>query len=78
MEERARANLIASGENFGKGSQKSDEPIKPIRTDEAVSELANVSRDTIRKIERIEEVAAPAVKALAAAGDVLDSTASGF
>ena len=28
------------------------EPIKPIRTDEAVSELANVSRDTIWKIER--------------------------
>ncbi len=40
MEERAKANLIASGENFGKGSQKSDEPIKPIRTDAAVSELA--------------------------------------
>ena len=52
MEERARANSVASGENYGKGSQKSDEPIKPIRTDEAVSDLANVSRDTIWKIER--------------------------
>ena len=48
-------------------SQKSDEQ-KPIRTDEAVSELANVSRDTIRKIERIEADAAPEVKVLAAAG----------
>ena len=36
--------------------QKSDEAISPIRTDEAVSTLANVSRDTIRKIEHIEEV----------------------
>ena len=78
MEERARANLIASGENFGKGSQKSDEPIKPIRTDEAVSELANISRDTIRKIERIEEVAQPEVKALASAGEVSINLASQF
>jgi len=78
MEERAKANSVASGENYGKGSQKSDEPIKPIRTDEAVSELANVSRDTIRKIERIEEVAQPEVKALAAAGDVSINLASQF
>lgn len=78
MEERAKANSVASGENYGKGSQKSDEPIKPIRTDESVSELANVSRDTIRKIERIEEVAQPEVKALAAAGDVSINLASQF
>jgi len=37
--------------------QNSDES-KPICTDEAVSTLANVSRDTIRKIEQIEKVAA--------------------
>jgi hypothetical protein len=46
MEERARANSVASGgdkksDEAKSGSQISDEPIKPIRTDEAVSELAN-------------------------------------
>lgn len=58
-------------ENVGRpkeSSQISDaiseaQPTK-IRTDEAVSELANVSRDTIRKIERIEEVAQPEAAAL--------------
>lgn len=74
MEERARAQ---QGERTDI-RQKSDECIKPIRTDEAVSELANVSRDTIRKIERIEEVAQPEVKALAAAGDVSINLASQF
>ena len=74
MEERARAQ---QGERTDI-RQKSDEGIKPIRTDEAVSELANVSRDTIRKIERIEEVAQPEVKALAAAGDVSINLASQF
>lgn len=76
MEERARAQ-----QQGGQGgillSQKSDEA-KPVRTDEAVSELANVSRDTIRKIERIEEVAQPEVKALASAGEVSINLASQF
>lgn len=75
MEERARAQQIRKPDVFV--SQKSDEQ-KPIRTDEAVSELANVSRDTIRKIEHIEEVAAPEVKALAAAGEVSINLASQF
>jgi phage N-6-adenine-methyltransferase len=76
MEERARAQQ-QGGQGGVLLSQKSDEA-KPIRTDEAVSELANVSRDTIRKIERIEEVAQPEVKALAAAGDVSINLASQF
>ncbi len=75
MEERARANQAAMG---GSLRQKSDEVEKPIRTDESVSELANVSRDTIRKIERIEEVAQPEVKALASAGEVSINLASQF
>lgn len=75
MEERAKAQQIRKPADFV--SQKSDEQ-KPIRADEAVSELANVSRDTIRKIERIEEVAQPEVKALAAAGDVSINLASQF
>lgn len=75
MEERAKAQQIRKPEEVV--SQKSDEQ-KPIRTDEAVSELANVSRDTIRKIERIEEVAQPEVKALASAGEVSIHLASQF
>lgn len=56
-------------------------PVKapaPIRTDTAVASLANLGKDTIRKIEQIEEVAAPEVKALAAAGDVSINLASQF
>lgn len=63
MEKRARANMAArKGEQAGATSQISDELIKPIRSDEAVSELANVSRDTIRKIERIEAKKCPVVR----------------
>jgi len=53
-------------------------PAPAIRTDAAVASLANLGKDTIRKIERIEEVAAPEVKALAAAGDVSINLASQF
>lgn len=56
MEERARTQQLSTLVQNAAVSQISDER-KPIRTDEAVSELANISRDTIRKIERIEEVA---------------------
>lgn len=77
MEERAKAQQLSTLVQNAAVSQISDER-KPIRTDEAVSELANVSRDTIRKIERIEEVAQPEVKALAAAGDVSINLASQF
>lgn len=51
MEERARANQAAMG---GSLRPKSDEVDKPIRTDSAVADLANLGKDTIRKIERIE------------------------
>lgn len=53
-------------------------PKPAIRTDEAVASLANISSNTIRKIEHIEEVAAPEVKALAAAGDVSINLAAQF
>lgn len=51
-------------------SQNSDEGTKPIRTDEAVAELANISRDTIRKVEKIEATAPEEVKVLARAADL--------
>ena len=35
------------------------EPAAPIRTDAAVASLANLGKDTIRKIEQIENEAAP-------------------
>lgn len=47
LEERARAQQVRKPGAFVR--QKSDEQ-KPSRTDEAVSELANVSRDTIRNL----------------------------
>lgn len=82
MEKRAEAKRLETQGRPEKLSQISDAVISPasekFRADEAVSELANVSRDTIRKIERIEEVAAPEVKAIAAAGDVSINLASQF
>jgi ParB family chromosome partitioning protein len=41
-------------------SQNSDEQ-KPMRTDDAVAEIAGVSRDTVRKVEKIQSSAAPAI-----------------
>ena len=59
-------------------SEKSHECLEPIRTDEAVASLANISSNTIRKIEHIEESAEPEVKAFAAAGAVSINLASQF
>ena len=39
----ARANLVESGERFGKGSPNSDEPIERIRTDETLADMAGVN-----------------------------------
>lgn len=72
---RAKENQSSMG---GSLREKSHEVETPIRTDEAVASLANISSNTIRKIERIEEVAAPEVKAMAAAGDVSINLASQF
>lgn len=76
IEERARAN-----QQGGQGGillrQNSDEA-SPIRTDEAVSELANISRDTIRKVEKIEATAPDEIKVLAGAGEVSINLASQF
>lgn len=41
-EAKARANSIASGERYGKGSPNSDEPITPIRTDDSLAAMAGV------------------------------------
>ena len=66
IEARAKSNQAAMG---GALRPKSDEVDTPIRTDVAVADLANLGKDTIRKIEHIDEVAAPEVKALAASAN---------
>lgn len=61
MQKRAEERRVETQGRPEKLSQISDavieRPAEKFRADEAVSELANISRDTIRKIERIEEVA---------------------
>lgn len=49
IQAKANANLKASGENFGKGVQKSANPIEPIKTRTELAKLAGVSHDTIKK-----------------------------
>lgn len=82
IEERARASY---SENVGRPKESSqisdtiiDRPVEKIRTDEAVAELANISRDTIRKVEKIEAAAPEELKALASAGEVSINLASQF
>ena len=48
IEKRAEEKMLSGANQYSSPSQKSDEA-PPIRADEAVSTLANVSRDTIRK-----------------------------
>lgn len=70
VEARALANMeVRKGEQAGSTSQKSDE-LEPIRTDDTLAEMAGVSRDTVRKVERIIEQAAPEIVAQVRAGDV--------
>lgn len=74
IETRAAAQQVRKPDSV---SEKSHEQ-KPIRTDEAVATLANVSSNTIRKIEQIEQDAAVEVRALAASGGVSINLASQF
>jgi N6-adenosine-specific RNA methylase IME4 len=70
--ERAKENLKVSGENFGKGTQISANPIeiKPIETRKELAKVANVSHDTIAKVKVIESKATPEVKAQLSTGEV--------
>ena len=77
IEARAKKNQKLSDGRGVKGSPNSDD-LKQIRTDETVAELANLGKDTIRKVEQIESTAAPEVKALAASGDVSINLAAQF
>ena len=77
IEARAKEKQKLSEGRGIKGSPNSDD-LKSIRTDEVVADMANISRDTIRKIEQIKDNAALAVKALAASGEVSINLAAQF
>lgn len=72
FKEKAKENLKASGENFGKGTQISANPIeiKPIETRKELAKVANVSHDTIAKVKVIEAKAPEEVKEKLATGEV--------
>lgn len=74
IEARARANQ-QGGQGGTLLRQNSDEA-KPVRTDESVAELANVSRDTVRKVEMIKETAAPELLNAVRSGAVSINTAA--
>ena len=55
---KAKENQVLSGENYGKGSQISANPIiETVDTRQELAKIANVSHDTIAKVKRIEAVA---------------------
>ena len=66
IEARAFAKKQEGVNQYSSLSEISHEAV-PIRTDETVASLANISSNTIRKIEHIEEAATPEVRAMAAA-----------
>lgn len=67
------ASLAKPGQQVGAADAQarpnSDAPMK-IRTDEEVAKLAGVGRDTIRKVEKIQQDAVPEVVAAARNGEV--------
>lgn len=69
---RAKENLKASGENFGKGPQISANPIeiKPIETRKELANIAKVSHDTIARVKVLEAKAPEEIKAKLRTGEV--------
>ncbi len=62
FQEKAKDNLILSGENFGKGSVISPNPIDKIDTRKQLSKVANVGEQTISRVKKIKEQATPELK----------------
>jgi len=67
---KAKENLKSSGENYGKGCQKSDKAIDKIDTKKELAKVANVSHDTIAKVKKIQEKAPEEIKAKLRTGEV--------
>ncbi len=72
FKEKAKENLKVSGENFGKGTQISANPIKikPIETRIELAKVAQVSHDTIAKVKVIEAKAPEEIKEKLSSGEV--------
>lgn len=70
IKKRAKVNQVASGKEFGKGKQKSAEPIKQIETRKEIAKVANVSHDTVAKVKVIEKKAPKEIKQKLATGKV--------
>ena len=59
----AKENLVLSGENYGKGTQISANPIiQKVETRQEIAKIANVSHDTITKVKKIQADATPEAK----------------
>ena len=68
---KAKENLVLSGENYGKGTQISANPIiQKIETRQEIAKVANVSHDTISKVKKIEATASPEIKAKVSTGQI--------
>ena len=69
--DKARANLVASGEQYGKGSLMSENPITtPIDRYKEIAKVANVGHDTIAKVKKIQANASDEVKQKLSTGEV--------
>jgi phage N-6-adenine-methyltransferase len=61
IEVKAREKMLSGENQYSSPRQNSDEGTAPLRTDSTVAELAGVSRDTVRKVEKIQQQAAPEI-----------------
>lgn len=67
---KAKENLKASGENFGKGLAKLPKAISKINTREELSKVAQVGERTLGMVKKIQEKATDEVKAKLSTGEV--------
>ena len=68
---KAKENLVLSGENYGKGTQISANPIiQKVETRQEIAKVANVSHDTISKVKKIEATASPEIKEKVSTGQI--------
>ena len=74
---KAKENQERSGREFGKGCQKSDEPIEPVDTKREVAKVAGLSHDTIAKAKKIRDEAPEEVKDKLRRGEISINKAYG-
>lgn len=76
VEAKALARKQQGLNQYSSLSQKSDEAITPIRTDKEVAKLAEISHDTIRKIEKIAATGSPELIQAVRSGELSINLAS--